>query len=155
MNIKHISCLVLVLFMAIAAAGCSTMPKKHAEEIAGIKTKVDTLEARVEGVEMKQAESDRMVMEQSQMAEERMVTTNFDVKPRAGKSKDRVREIQSALKNAGYYDGAVDGIKGKKTKKAIREFQKANGLTADGIVGKRTWEVLSRYAKGQGSGEIK
>lgn len=36
----------------------------------------------------------------------------------------------------------VDGIFGKNTEKAVKEFQKANGLTADGIVGPKTWEKL-------------
>ena len=34
---------------------------------------------------------------------------------------------------------------GKTTKKAIKEFQKANGLTTDGIVGKQTWLRLKKY----------
>ena len=37
-------------------------------------------------------------------------------------------------------------MKGRGTKKAIKEFQKANGLRADGVVGAKTWELLSKYA---------
>ena len=61
-----------------------------------------------------------------------------------GKNKD----IQTALKNAGFYNGKIDGSKGRSTKKAIKEFQKANGLRADGVVGKKTWELLGKYAEG-------
>ncbi len=55
------------------------------------------------------------------------------------------KQIQRALKNAGYYDGPIDGKIGPKTKAAIIKFQKANGLKADGIVGKRTSAELNRY----------
>ncbi len=54
-------------------------------------------------------------------------------------------QIQKALKNAGFYQGSIDGKIGSKTKEAIIKFQKVNGLKADGIVGKRTSAELSRY----------
>ena len=54
-------------------------------------------------------------------------------------------EIQTALKNAGYYTGNVDGKIGPKSKLAIEEFQKANGLNADGKVGPKTWAALGKY----------
>ncbi len=65
--------------------------------------------------------------------------------PPAGPYKPAATEIQTALKNAGFYTGAVDGKIGPKTKKAVEEFQKANGLTGDGKVGPKTWSVLSKY----------
>lgn len=65
--------------------------------------------------------------------------------PPAGPYKPTGTEIQTALKNAGFYTGAVDGKIGLMTKKAISEFQKANNLTADGKVGPKTWGVLSRH----------
>lgn len=54
------------------------------------------------------------------------------------------KEIQTALKNAGYYSGPIDGDIGPKTKKAIEDFQQANGLAIDGKVGRKTWAVLSQ-----------
>jgi len=60
-------------------------------------------------------------------------------------SKPAVKDIQAALLNAGFYKGVVDGKSGPMTKKAITEFQKANGLEADGKVGARTWAVLGAY----------
>ncbi|MDP3143645.1 MAG: peptidoglycan-binding domain-containing protein [Candidatus Omnitrophota bacterium] len=53
--------------------------------------------------------------------------------------------IQTALKNAGYYTGAIDGKIGPKSKKAIEAFQKDNGLKADGKVGSKTWAKLQAY----------
>lgn len=58
-------------------------------------------------------------------------------------------DIQAALKNSGYYSGNVDGKIGPKSKKAIEDFQKANGLTADGKVGPKTWAALSKYLTAQ------
>jgi len=54
-------------------------------------------------------------------------------------------EIQTALQHAGFYSGKIDGSIGPKSKKAIEDFQSANGLKADGKVGPKTWEVLSRH----------
>ncbi len=55
------------------------------------------------------------------------------------------KQIQQALKNAGLYNGKVDGTVGPKTKKAVEAFQSQNGLKADGKVGAKTWRALSAY----------
>ena len=65
--------------------------------------------------------------------------------PPSGPYKPTAIEIQTALKNAGYYAGNIDGKIGPLTKKAIEEFQKANALKADGKVGPKTWEILSKH----------
>ncbi len=52
------------------------------------------------------------------------------------------KTVQTKLKRWGYYTGAVDGIYGPKTKRAVINFQKKNGLVADGIVGKKTAAAL-------------
>lgn len=60
-------------------------------------------------------------------------------------AQDRNKDIQKALKNAGFYVGTVDGKIGPKTKKAVMDFQKANGLKVDGKVGPKTWAALEKY----------
>ncbi|MCX7661527.1 MAG: peptidoglycan-binding protein [Candidatus Omnitrophica bacterium] len=63
----------------------------------------------------------------------------------SGSYKPTIKQIQTALRNGGYYDGQIDGIIGPKTRKAIESFQKDNGLKVDGIVGPKTWEKLKKY----------
>ncbi len=65
--------------------------------------------------------------------------------PPQGPYKPTDIEIQTALKNAGFYAGNIDGKIGPKSKKAIEDFQSANGLKVDGKVGAKTWEALGRY----------
>lgn len=45
------------------------------------------------------------------------------------------------LKQYGY-DLEVDCKFGDKTKNAVKDFQRINGLDADGIVGQKTWKML-------------
>lgn len=147
--------LALIICLGLTISGCSSAQKKLSEEVKGVKTRVDTLETRVEGVETKQAETERMTMEQAQRVEEMKSSeharpasrSNIGIKERrSSKDRERTKEVQSCLKNAGYYHGEIDGVKGRKTRSAIKKFQKANGLTADGVIGKKTWEALSKYS---------
>ena len=61
---------------------------------------------------------------------------------RMGSVGSEVTSIQNALKKQGYYTGAVDGIFGSKTLAAVKNFQRAKGLTVDGIVGPQTLKAL-------------
>ena len=63
-----------------------------------------------------------------------------------------VSEIQTRLKNWGYYNGAVDGVYGSQTEKAVRWFQQKNGLQADGQVGDLTLAALGMTPTGNGGG---
>jgi len=71
--------------------------------------------------------------------------TALEPLPPSGPYSPTVQEIQTALKNAGYYPGAIDGKAGPMTKKAIEDFQQANGLQVDGKVGIKTWGLLGKY----------
>lgn len=51
-------------------------------------------------------------------------------------------DVQRALVRAGFDPGPVDGRLGRQTKKAIKAFQRKNGLTADGVIGDKTWAAL-------------
>lgn len=61
---------------------------------------------------------------------------------RPGDSNTDVEKLQKALKILGYYDGSIDGKYGNGTMKAVKEYQKDEGLTADGYAGERTVKHL-------------
>ncbi|MDR1001666.1 MAG: spore cortex-lytic enzyme [Oscillospiraceae bacterium] len=65
-----------------------------------------------------------------------------DVLSKVGSSGTEVRNIQTRLKNWGYYTGSVDGQYGQLTKAAVIKFQKKNNLTADGIAGPKTLAAI-------------
>ena len=59
-----------------------------------------------------------------------------------GSQGSAVRQLQNELNKRGY-GLAEDGIFGKKTRSAVRDYQKKNGLTmVDGIAGDETWGSL-------------
>lgn len=53
-----------------------------------------------------------------------------------------VEWVQTRLKEMGYNVGGIDGLYGPKTKKAVEQFQKKNGLVVDGIAGYNTLSML-------------
>lgn len=61
---------------------------------------------------------------------------------RYGSSGQEVTNIQTKLKNWGYYTGSVDGIYGSRTVAAVKRFQRNNGLAADGIAGSQTLAAM-------------
>ena len=67
-----------------------------------------------------------------------------------GSRGDEVVTLQKKLKQWGYYDGAVDGVYGSGTEKAVQYFQRKNGLTADGVVGAKTAAALGMALSGSG-----
>ena len=59
-----------------------------------------------------------------------------------GSTGETVSQIQQVLKDQGIYSGAVDGVFGSATEKAVVAFQQQNGLEADGKVGKATLAAM-------------
>ncbi|MGP8299603.1 helix-turn-helix domain-containing protein [Streptomyces inhibens] len=55
-----------------------------------------------------------------------------------------VVEAQCLLRHQGYDPGAVDGIVGEHTMRAVKRLQAKAELPTDGIVGPDTWKVLRR-----------
>ena len=64
----------------------------------------------------------------------------------SGVRSEAVRELQVALISLGYLGGTPDGIYGTHTEKAIRAFQKKNGLKADGVAGAKTQALVYQKA---------
>jgi peptidoglycan hydrolase-like protein with peptidoglycan-binding domain len=76
------------------------------------------------GLAMAQARSDSMEQE----AAKAQTITRHDLKPAD------VRRVQSALNEAGYNAGTVDGVWGAATTRALRDFQKGKGLEVTGAL---------------------
>jgi len=72
---------------------------------------------------------------------------------KVGSSGDEVKQIQTRLKNWGYYNGEIDGIYGTQTKNAVLYFQSKNGLTADGIAGPSTLRAIG-LPTGESGGSV-
>ena len=67
---------------------------------------------------------------------------NLAVAPPTSAHRDEKKELQQALKDKGFYKGAVDGDLGLKTQEAIKAFKVANKLSADSVVGPKVKELL-------------
>ena len=67
-------------------------------------------------------------------------TSNISISAilRNGSTGTQVRNLQQSLKDKGYYTSTVDGQFGRLTETAVRNYQRANNLTADGIAGPQT-----------------
>lgn len=64
---------------------------------------------------------------------------------RRGDTGNDVRTLQTALTRAGYDPGAINGVFGAQTERAVKQFQRVLGLQEDGIVGPRTWAFLMPF----------
>ena len=78
-----------------------------------------------------------------------LLGTSAQALSKIGSRGEEVIKIQTKLKRWGYYDGAIDGIYGTATKKAVELFQKKNGLKADGIAGKNTLEAMGIFVESE------
>jgi len=141
--------------LTILLAGCSTVSSKR---LNSLETKLSTLEAKDDSVEQRQSaiegqtgESRESVGYLKGKVDSRGPSTVVVTGAQGnagylyGKKSLTHKDIQIALKNANFYTGPIDGKIGKNTKKAIREFQKTNGLKADGVVGPKTRDLLMQY----------
>ena len=66
-------------------------------------------------------------------------------------SSDETKQIQQALKDKGHDPGRIDGIMGSKTRAALRDFQKENGLQASGTLDDETASALGVTAASESS----
>ena len=55
----------------------------------------------------------------------------------------KVSQLQTDLKQLGYYSAEITGNFGAKTEAAVKAFQKAKGLTADGVAGTKTLNAIA------------
>ena len=141
--LKRMLILCALSIFVISLTGCAATVRQKDEEVQGLKNQVSLLESQVQS---KGEEINGLKDNLSRTQQEKETT----LAPQAKKvvevyTRPKARDIQTALLNAGYNPGTVDGHMGKQTKEAIKTFQKANNLHIDGKVGKKTWELLRGY----------
>lgn len=133
---KNLVLVVAVVFALTSFIGCNKKKKEEAADNAVTTENIVSVTDNYVPVVVENASA---------------VTSNEAAEPAVASAPTQVtgkpapKEIQQALKNAGLYDGKIDGNIGPKTKKAIEAFQTQNGLKADGKVGRKTWKILSPY----------
>ena len=134
--------LFLLPLGALFVAGCATTHPRHAEtqtvnnETAALQSQLQAKDQEIQDL--------RSQLESKQ----RSLPNNFA----STASRDKYNllrvpgvapvDLQQMLVKAGFDPGPVDGRLGKKTRSAIKAFQKKNHLTADGVVGEKTWAAL-------------
>ena len=64
-----------------------------------------------------------------------------------GSKGNDVKQLQMNLNGLGFNCGSADGAFGKNTEKAVKAFQKSEGLSVDGIAGKNTLTAIKKIAK--------
>jgi murein L,D-transpeptidase YcbB/YkuD len=128
----------LIILGLSLSSGCATLQPANGSGPVATNDTIQQLQSKVNSLELELA---------------RAKDENFQLRKKVeelSKSEMRMpnaKDIQTALKKAGFFKGEVDGQIGSKTKEAIRKFQEANGITPDGVVGSKTWALLSKYLK--------
>jgi len=131
--------LLCVLVLVLGVSGCATAKK------SATSSQVEEFNGKISDLEKQLQEKDSEIrdleerLSRIQSTEEMVNVSEVDI------SSATPMRIQTALKNAGFYAEALDGKLGKKTKEAIKAFQRANNLKADGVVGKQTWSKLQKF----------
>lgn len=142
MSRKSFLVLSLLAVTSLVFSGCATTRAKKPSQ-ADLQTQVTELQNAV------QAKDQQIQDLQYQLQNTQMNSYSSNIS--YGKKSRFIRvsgvsvsDVQRALARAGYDPGPIDGQIGKKTKAAIKSFQRASGLSADGVVGDKTWSRLNR-----------
>ncbi|MFA6357143.1 MAG: peptidoglycan-binding domain-containing protein [Candidatus Omnitrophota bacterium] len=135
--VKRVLLLGVATAFVFSLSGCATTKKNDDLLTQGLKNKIMALESQ-----LNEKDNEINSLKEGSVKTSEVTTETTVAKVSQVKDVPTLKQIQTALKNAGYYQGVVDGKIGKNTRQAIKDFQKANNLPVDGKVGKKTWEVL-------------
>lgn len=139
---RHFKIFLLLPMILLLGAGCATTKPRRATQ--------DDLAAQVTQLQSEVQAKDQQIQDLQYQLEsyQQSLQSGSNFRVSSGKSSlirvpgVSVSALQQALTRAGLDPGPVDGRMGKKTKSAVKEFQRRNNLNADGIVGERTWSLL-------------
>ena len=60
-----------------------------------------------------------------------------------GSTGQAVKDLQTSLKQLGFYKGPINGKYGRQTQAAVIKFQQSKNLPADGVVGPKTRAAMT------------
>lgn len=153
MNKKFFTALTIALLtLSISLFGCKGKVEKPVEE-PKLETTDTVTPIPTESMTSAQQAAQNVIVEPAQDIASEPIPATAALPSVAEKaaatvtkvSEDKNKDIQKALKAAGFYTGTIDGKIGPRTKKSVIDFQKANGLKADGKVGPKTMAALEKY----------
>lgn len=155
MKKEHFGLILLILGL-IVVSGCATTKSADTNQrIALLSNEITRLDMTLKQTEVAlQAEQQRNAVLTQQIASGaqpqmdlsgNLVDLSTNVYRTPSGFQIPARDLQRALKGAGYYNGDIDGEIGPGTRSAIRKFQSDNGLEADGVCGAKTWDKLKTH----------
>jgi peptidoglycan hydrolase-like protein with peptidoglycan-binding domain len=146
--LKKILIFSLSFVFAVSLSGCATARKQKDLEIQGLRNQISVLESQIRSKDEEISNlKESLAKAPSEKETSQVLTKQTGRKKVIGevKSRPNAKQIQIALKNAGFDPGSIDGRIGKQTRDAIKAFQKAHNLPVTGKVGKQTWNLLREY----------
>ncbi|GAA2608530.1 MULTISPECIES: peptidoglycan-binding protein [Streptomyces] len=134
----------VALVLAVAAAVLLAVRLAHGEGEAAAAPLTSSASTPAPGSSAKQSERPRYTC-RAERIEGRWYAGNSRTQKAIlaeGHAGPEVAEAQCLLREADLAPGAVDGIFGPHTKRAVKDLQKRSGLVVDGIIGPHTWKAL-------------
>ena len=115
--VRRVLSMGLITVVTFALAGCATVNKKEELSNQDLRNKITALEAQL-------SEKDNEINSlKDEMTKKEQPAVNASAQAVSEPVRIDAKMIQTALKNAGYYQGIIDGKMGKKTRSAVKEFQ--------------------------------
>jgi lipid-binding SYLF domain-containing protein len=93
-------------------------------------------------VALKRASSEAIATHNKNAHPREVATKRTPVEPASSSKKSTIMKAQESLHAKGHYNGSIDGIIGPLTRKAIREYQKAENLPVNGKLDAQTANQL-------------
>ncbi|MFA5316278.1 MAG: peptidoglycan-binding domain-containing protein [Dehalococcoidales bacterium] len=140
MSRRSVIVVVALITIFLLSSVVMAMGRKVVKPAEGQPASLGTTQPEVELIKPEQLEPNAPITEEMKEKTPQEIAVQL-----APDENTKNKQVQTALKNAGYDPGTIDGKLGQKSKKAIKDFQTANGLKADGKVGAKTWSKLSTY----------
>ena len=139
----------VLLSISMLVSGCLTFSSSQrprvetVKESEALRTHIAALENQISGLNRQIGVlTDRQQALESELIGARRQPTKPKTVTRLSK-----RQIQLALQSAGFYQGPIDGKIGPKTRTAVKDFQRSEGLKPDGLVGTKTKAALARVLR--------